>query len=188
MTIRVVEFETKYGANNRAVDWVRIGPQGPDFQNTQTWHRVKTLMPGSKPDMGDHRTADTINLMKARWEIIGPQYEAWKGGQELPESGTPLAAWSGVSPEAAKHLRNMGIRSVEDVGAMADDDASRLAFPNSRELPRLARAFLESKDATNSAAELQALKDTIAEMQETIDAKPKRGRPAKADKIESELV
>lgn len=185
MSIRVVEFKTEYGPGGKATDWVKTAPQGADFQNTQTWHRVKALMPPEDADTSNARRADTIALMNARWAEIGPRYEAWKNGQELPENGTPLAAWSGVSPDAAKHLRNMGVQSVEDVASLGEDVAARLPFPNSRELPRLARQYLESTDATEAAAEMQALKDQIAEMQQLLDAKPKRGRPPKAETEEA---
>jgi len=186
MTIQVAGFETRYDTKTEGVDWVKIGPKGLDFQNTQTWHRVESLRPKADPTRSDSRQADTLALMEARWSVIEPAYLSWKGGQELPETGTPLAAWNGVSPSAADHLRRMGILSVEDVAAMSPDEAARLAFPNSRELPKLAARYLDSESATAQAAKMETMEATIAELQAMLDAKPKRGRPPKNAAPEAE--
>lgn len=188
MTIQVAGFETRYDSNSNGVDWVRIGPKGLDFQNTQTWHRVESLRPKADPNRSDSRRADTMALMESRWSIIEPAYTSWKGGQALPETGTPLAAWNGVSPSAAEHLRRMGILSVEDVAAMSPDEAARLAFPNSRELPSLAARYLESESVTAQAQKMETMEATIKELQGMLEAKPKRGRPPKVEERAEEAA
>lgn len=180
MTIRTVKFKTDYSNPNNPVDMVLLAPSGEGHLKTQTWHRVKNLVP---PEQGDDRkrNADTHVAMLARWTVIGPAYDAWKDGTEIPENGTPLAAWSGVSPDIAELLRNMSIRTVEDVRDMSESAFTKLPVPNARKLPQLAREFLEGADSAGKDAEIADLKermDAMAAMLEDqkISSKPKHNK------------
>lgn len=193
MTFRVVKFETKY-ESGKAVDMVLIAPLGEAFERTKTWHQVSKLVPPKDPSR-EVREADTFVAMSARWEIIGPAYDAWKAGMEIPEGGTPLAAWAGVTAEQAEVLRALGIRSVEDVRDMTDGTISRLPFPNGRQMPKLARDFLDGADAAKKDAENSELKERIAAMEEMLAeamaAKPAKrgpGRPRKEEAKDEEAA
>lgn len=180
--IRVVEFSTEYRVGKDPIDWVMLAPQGPAFEKVRTWHRVNSLRP---PENIDQRQADSERYQDiiAKWSVIGPAYEAWKGGQEAPENGTPLAAWPGVTADQAKFLRAMAIRTVEDVRDMGDAAISALRWPNARQLPKTAKAYLEGTDAASKDAELASMREQMAAMQELLEeqmpAAPKRGRPRK---------
>ncbi len=179
----VLGFKAEYRGET-CVDWVEIAPSGEAFERTHTWHRVKDLMP---PTRVDDTRADSAayKLMLARWQVVGPKYEAWKRNEALPDDGTPLAAWAGVSPEQAAHLRNMGIMTVENVRDMSESAFSRLPFPNARQLPKLAEAFLSSRGEAEKDAKIAEMQERMAIMEEMLAAQmPEKrgpGRPRKQE-------
>ncbi len=177
----IIGFKTTY-AGDRATEWVEIAPSGEAFDRTRTWHRIKDIKPrGTVDDV--RRDSMTFKVMQARWDHIEKAYEAWKRGQDIPDEGTPLAAWAGVSPEQAAHLINMGIRTVEGVRDMSESVFPRLPFPNTRKLPQLAADFLASKGEAAKDAELAEMRERMAIMEEMIAAgQPEKrgpGRPKK---------
>lgn len=197
MTVRVIGFKTKYrNTPNGTVpqDWVEIAPSGDAFQSVRTWHRIDHIRPPDEGDVDDRtRDSDHFAALKGRWQVVGPAYEAWKQGQEIPDEGTPLEAWSGVTPELCGHLkRNFGIRTVEELAALSPDHAVKLPHPNARALPDVASKWLGGQDSTARAekereteARMKAMEELIAELSEKNAAleadKPKRGpgRPKK---------
>ena len=188
MTTRVIEFKTVYRVGKDPVDKVLLAPAGAAFEKTRTWHAIKDIKPAED---ADNNVKESLNYqaMLGRWETIGPLYEAWKKGQELPETGTPLEAWGGVTAEQVAALKAMGIRTVEDVAEMGDRAAEQLRMPNARKLPELAKSFLGNTDMAARDAENAELKERIAAMEEMLaekmneDAPKKRGpgRPKKAE-------
>lgn len=185
----VLGFKTEY-RGDRAIDWVEIAPTGEAFERTHTWHRVKDLTP---PENVDDTRANSMayKIMLARWNTIGPKYDAWKRKEELPMDGMPLAAWSGVSPEQAAHLRAMGIMTVEGVRDMSESAFTRLPFPNARQLPKLAAAFLSSQGEAEKDRQLAEMAERMAAMEEMLAEQmtgtPKRGpgRPKKQPEEET---
>lgn len=178
--IRIVEFKTDYPADREPVDMVLIAPVGAAFERQQTWHRVKTLRPPESAD-DTTRASQKYQDLEAKWSVIGPAYEAWKAGNEIPEDGTPLEAWSGVTPEQAKFLKTMGIKTVEAVRDMGDRAIENCRWPNARKMPELAGRWLEGQGDAKSAATIADLQEQIAVMREMLEERqePKRGRPRK---------
>ncbi len=176
MTFIVLDFKTEY-RGDRAIDWVEIAPSGEAFERTRTWHTVKSLQP---PETVDDTRADSMSfkIMQSRWAIIGPKYDAWKRKEAIPVDGTPLAAWAGVSPEQVAHLKAMGIMTVEAVRDMSESAFTRLPFPNVRQLPNLAREYLSSKTAAEKDAEMEAMRERLAAMEEML-VERMGGEPAK---------
>jgi hypothetical protein len=180
--LSILEFKTDYRIGKEPVDMVLIAPKGEGHQKTQTWHRVSKLTP---PKDADDTTKESLSYqdMAAKWSVIGPAYKAFKENSEIPETGTPLAVWSGVTTEMASALKSMGFKTVEDVRDMGDGAVGKLPFPNARSLPGLAAKFLEGADAVAKDAENAELKERLAALEELLAqnmaAKPKRGRPAK---------
>jgi hypothetical protein len=187
--MRVIGFKTTY-SGKKAVDWVEIAPSGASFDKCRTWHMVDRMRPTEVVDEDpDRRAADTHMAMSARWSVIGPAYQAYKAGMDIPENGTPLAAWAGISADQARHLVSLGIRTVEDVRDMDEGIFPRIPFPNVRQLPGLARAYLEGRDKAEADTEIATLRERQAALEErlaTLSAveaeadKPRRGRPPKA--------
>ena len=185
----VREFKTEYRAD-RATDYALISPTGEAFDRTSTWHRIKDLVP---PEGLDETRAESMShkVMLARWAVIAPKYEAWKRKEAIPEDGTPLAAWAGVSPEQAAHLKALGISTVEAVRDMSESAFTRLPFPNVRQLPKLAGAFLSSRGEAEKDRQLAEMRERMEAMEEmlaeqmTEPAKRGPGRPKKQPEEEA---
>lgn len=179
----IIGFKTEY-IGERAIDWVEIAPSGEAFDRTRTWHRIKDIKP---PENVDDTRRDSMShrIAEARWERVRPAYEAYKRGQDLPDDGTPLAAWAGVSPEQAAHLKSMGIKTVEAVRDMGEGATARLPFPNARKLPKLAGDFLSSKGEAEKDRMIAEMQERMAIMEEMIAAgQPEKrgpGRPRKQE-------
>jgi len=182
MTIRIVQFKQEY-LNGKQTDMVLLAPSGEAHMKTQSWHRVSKLRPPETLD-DSRRNSDTYVAMHARWSVIEPAYKAWQAGAEIPETGTPLAAWAGVTKEQADLLRGMAIRTVEDVRDMSESAFTKLPMPNARKLPQLAREFLEGADSAQKDKRIAEMEERMAAMTEMLEAqaeKPKRGRPQKQE-------
>lgn len=182
--IRIVEFQTRYDLGKDPIDWVCIAPQGEAFMKTQTWHPVAKLNPDNFP--AHKREGMSYADAKAKWTVIGPAYEAWRAGNEIPTHGTPLEVWAALSPEQVKMLKSVDVRTVEDVRDMGDNTISKLRMPNARSLPKLAAEFLSGADSATKDAKIADLEERMAvlmemlEERETTDEAPKkRGRPKK---------
>jgi len=179
MPIRAEKFWTQYRTGKPDVDYVEI--RIPGDKHTTAVHRVRDIMPPEDIDAN----SESHQYLMERWQIIGPAYEAWKAGETVPESGTPLAAWAGVSPEQAGVLRSLGIRTVEEVADMNDSMIGQVKFPNARKIPEMARAYLKGKDVALRDAENAALKERLAAMEEVMNEmiaeKRKPGRPKKVE-------
>lgn len=170
------EFYTRY-ENGKAVDYVVLSPRGEAADRVATPMRVAKLIP---PENIQENSL-SHKVMVARWKTIGPAYEAWKAGNAIPDNGTPLGAWSHVSPAMADHLKRMGILTVEHVRDMSDEHAAKLPFPDARKLPKLAGEFLTGKEKADAMRENEELRERIAAMEEMLAAQTKRGpgRPKK---------
>ncbi len=155
-----------------------------DEPTTFTPVRIKDITPEGKDIEEGNMSHDAL---LGRWSIIGPRYEAWKKGEELPEGGTPLAAWAGLDPDQVKALKAEDIRTVEDIAVMGEAVCKRLGFPNAVSLPKMAQEYLDGQTAAEKDAELVTLKEKMAAMEAMLEetmkpeAPAKRGRPRKAE-------
>lgn len=193
MSIRVIKFWTNYAPGPdglpKGVDMVMYAPIGRADKTTliETVSRLGKLHP-------IEAAADNpaVRMAHERWNVIKPAYDAWKNGQQLPERGTPLSAWPGVSSEQSEALKMMGIRSVEEFVEASDGIINAVPFPGARELKLAAAQFLKSADRqaiTNDLAkkdeELALLREQLEEMRQIVlesQGEPKRrGRPAKSE-------
>ena len=185
--MRIHKFHTQYRAGKSPVDWVSIGPDDEPQQYTPM--RIKDI----NADLVDLQEGSASHdALRARWEIIKPRYEAWKRDEELPEGGTPLAAWAGLSPDQVKALKSEDIRTVEDIAMMGEAVCNRLGFPSARTLPKLAQEYLDGQTAAEKDAQIAALTEKMAAMEAVLEetlnekaakkpapAKRPRGRPKK---------
>jgi hypothetical protein len=103
-------------------------------------------------------------------------HEAWKNGQELPPSGTPIRGWGVTSPAQQEMLIKMNILTVEDLAGVNDEGAKRIGM-GAMELKNRANAWLKQlADKGPLTLEVAALrteneqfKATIAALTEKID-------------------
>jgi hypothetical protein len=170
MSIRVIKFWTNYtpGPDGlpKGVDMVMYAPIGRADKTTliETVSRLGKLHP-------IEAAADNpaIRMAHERWNAIKPAYDAWKQGQSLPDVGTPLAAWPGVSPEQAEALKIMGIRSVEEFANASDGIINSVPFPGARELKIAAGQFLKSADRQAITNDLKQKDGEIATLKEQLE-------------------
>jgi len=148
----------------RARDMVEYGPIG-QAGRTQVVERIDILssvqkVAGANP---------AVQAARVMWEFIKPRYDAWKSNQDLPETGTPLAAWNHLTSQQAEVLRVNGIRSVEDCSMLTDSHISRIPIPNLRSIIEAAKKFLDHKDVNRFDAEMKAKDDQLAAANTRID-------------------
>lgn len=173
MALHIVEFKRKYSRRHGEQDWVLLAPKGENISAIKSWHRVKDLTPPDletldEEDAENYRQSPTYKALMVRWEKIRPAYEAWRAGHEIPEEGTPLGAWAGVTAEQAVYLRKYGIHTVENVATMSDGTMARLPFPEPRAIKRMAAQFLKEKPVEDVKAENEELKVRLAALETAI--------------------
>lgn len=190
--VRVIKFWTKYKPDGKGgfngIDMVEYCAVGKANMAT-TVATVSSLGKLLPMEPGDENMA--VMMAHARWNSIKPQYDAWKEGRETPVDGTALAAWPGITSDQADFLRNMGIRTVEEIADASDSIITRIPFPGAREMRTSAQAFLKSADKVKVAGEItdlqsqnQNLKDQLEEMRQIVlemqakEDKPKAKRKA----------
>lgn len=133
------------------VEWVKKGENG----GARCQEAIARLAPSPKKS----RPA-TIE-----WAVIGPAYDAWKRGEEIPTTGTPLYAWAGASKELVTELRKFNIYSIEDLAEFPDHKISQVPLANLRDLRARARAWVEAKSTTDVGASLAVRDKSISELQ-----------------------
>jgi hypothetical protein len=160
----VFEDDPKNPGKQRARDMVEYGPIG-SAGRSHTTERIDVIskvqkVAGANP---------SVTAARVMWDFVRPRYEAWKNNQDLPETGTPLAAWNHLTQSQAEILRVNGVRSVEDVALLTDTHITRIPIPNLRSIIEAARKFIESKDVNRFTSEMQAKDATIAALTLRVD-------------------
>jgi len=185
--IRILGFRTDYRPGKQPVDMVHFTSSDAinetGVPTHSTWERISAIIP---PDfVRNDDDGLKAAALRSQWAQIEPAYTAWKSNQELPEHGTPLSVWPGVNEDQAAVLRNVNLRTVEEVANAPETLLARPPLPNMRELTRQAALFLEGRSTAEMAARLAALEaqnEMLVAMMaenETEADKPKRGRPRK---------
>jgi len=157
----------------------------------QERHWVELARPGAI-SMSTTNVLITPKVMAAEdWDAIEPAYEAWKKGQAAPETGTPLGAWPGLTPEQVQIFKAVGLQSVEDVAGMGEKVMQMIKLPDVRRYKEEAKAFLAAKDQhavelrlRHQADEIAALRAMLEERTEAEPAPKRRGRPPKSETVE----
>jgi len=192
-SLRIVGFRT---------DYKPIDPANPLLGMKATEFVDTTSVGNGKYTVTPHRIVDVKRLTNGTWEIVKPHYEAWKAGQDVPENGTPLAAWPAIRPEQIAVLRQFDIKTVEDLAALTDSILSRPGMTGLRSVRDAAVAWEKSKDTRAVAADVvsmklenEALKQQMADLmalmgKDNIEEPVKRrpGRPRKEEGDESEAA
>lgn len=192
-TIRVIEFKTEYTRDGRPVDWVLVAPIHA-IHTSQTWHRIRDIIPPEN-EVANDRHGLKMTHIKAIWSMIEPAYTAWKSGQEVPETGTPLGAWPGLNAAQADVLKRSGIRTVEEVANITDGQAEKIKLPDMRGLRRQAQAFLDAREGAETAHRLTDLEAQNKALQERLEQllgsqqpapEPSRERHYNAEELRAE--
>lgn len=119
---------------------------------------VETIIPG------DRLTKPTFVVTddhKVRWP---KEYEAFKRGEALAASGTPLEHWPIMTTSRVMEMKAIGILSVDMLAAVSDANLAALGT-GSRELREQARAFIAAaKDGAATAAQAKEIEDLKAQV------------------------
>lgn len=171
---QVYKFWTDYrpdpadAAKLIGVDFVEYGPIGM-AERLKITEKVSRLAKVRPRDPNDGGMDKALNEANDKWDFIRPLYEAWKAGQNLPETGTPLAAWNAVTPEQAEILKMHSVKTVEEIADMTDSGITRIPLPGMRRMVDAAKLFLKAQDQTRSAGELQRMSDENAVLRAQMD-------------------
>lgn len=160
--IRIVRFWTDYkvrpDGTREPIDWVEYCAPGM-AQRLTTPATIRSLSRVIEDVDPDNLAAA---MARDRWATIKVAYDAWKAGQELPVSGTPLAAWPGVSTQQAEVIRTLGLKTVEEVAQASDTVLNKIQLPGVREIQANARRFLDGRDGVKAAARMGELEAAMA--------------------------
>jgi hypothetical protein len=193
LPITIYGFDTVYEDNPKNPGTIRerdMCEYGPIGQGSRTRCRERIdILSGYQKIAGANPASKAA---RALWEHIEPAYKAWKGNQDLPETGTPLAAWNHLTPTQAEFLRMKGVRSVEEVAQLSDVHIQQFQIHNMRSIIEAAKKFVSSLDVNKFAGEMKAKDDTIAALSARVEQlaemvaasqedAPKRGRPRKSE-------
>lgn len=122
---------------------------------------VRIIMPGNRRDIPVERVNDQH---RQRWP---KQYEAFKGGQELSEGGTPLEQWSRVTRSQVEELRYFHIRTVEHLAKAPDQVLQN--FMDGYRLREAAQLFMKDAEGlapmTELAAQNEQLQSRVASLE-----------------------
>ncbi len=144
---------------------------------------------------GDHKTANVVKvrLMKRLdpegWRVIAPYYDKWKKGEEMPETGTPLANWPLIKGKRqVDQLRLLSILTVEDLAMVSDSMLENIGM-GGRTLRDQAKRYVEMKTGDAASAviidkqgkTIDMLQSQLEEMQKDMArltaALPQREKP-----------
>jgi hypothetical protein len=174
--IRALEFASRIGPAG-AEDWVLVSNRTAMSDTGQyqyaTWYRVAELMPSEKLKSG--MKADFV---RARWQRIEPAWKAWRETNEIPDEGTPLTAWAGVTAQEAETLRAMGVKTVEDLATMPEGNVAAARLPNTRRLREMAQTFLSSQPQADAQRRIETLEAQLAEAVRMLSEKAEAAGPA----------
>lgn len=194
--VYVIGFDRKF-SGDKHTDYVHIANRNNMSAHGRpvctTWFRVNDInADGINPASGSVASVDKKRKeMCVIWDVVKPAYDAWLSGNEIPDNGTPLAAWGGLTAEQASALRAAGFRTVEDVAAATDDRIAGVRLSGSRKLKVAAQEWLDGRSAASMAAEIAELRALLAkagmqdkyETDAEVETAPKRrGRPPKAER------
>jgi hypothetical protein len=157
MDIRVLRFKTEYTAAGIGTDWVEYTSQDAVNESGTpthtTWELVRRLQPPENTIRNDDGGLK-MAAMRSTWAQIEPHYTAWKEGNELPESGTPLAEWPAMSKSQVEEMKYFGFFTVEHIANARDDLLHK--FPGLLSLKQRATAFLELASGSAPIERLQS--------------------------------
>lgn len=138
-------------------------------------HRVDLVKKGSHGESTPW-SIPAIQKDPMLWNYIEPYYKHWLKGQADPVEGTPLDVLSFLPPSIVSHLKNIHIRTAEDLANATDGDLERIGM-GARGWRQKARSYLEAQAGGQAAAVNAALKTEneqmraeLAELKATVNA------------------
>jgi len=109
----------------------------PPYSKDCVEYKVEQWLANMQRNIQDGRIPDA---WAKQWKAA---YEAWRNGQAVPLSGTPIKGWGVISPAQEAMLIAMQCLTVEDLAAVNDEGLRRLGM-GGVELRGKAKTWLES--------------------------------------------
>lgn len=106
---------------------------------------------------------EVTEKVKARFP---EEWAAFEKGMEAPAHGTPIEQWGRITPSLGRTLRNINIRTVEDIASLSDAGVAEVG-PGGFKLRDDARKFLSLSQAS---ADLSRMEDLEKSNKEKDDA------------------
>lgn len=156
-------------ARNLRIVGFRVESQPKDQANPNLGSKLveyvdTTSVGNAKYTVTPWRIVDVMRDTSGLWDVIKPHYDAWKKGEEIPTTGTPLAAWQGISRHQIEAVRVHGIYTVEDMAQMTDAVLQKVGGLGLAAVREAARAWDAAKDTRNITAHLAEKDAEIAEL------------------------
>ena len=129
-----------------------------------------TLVKEATQYIKDLTEAARNGRVPATWpEHFKKLYSAWRDGIEIPPEGTPILGWAVIPPAAQKALTHAGIRTVEDLAALPEQDMTSVGM-GAVSWRQKAVAWLETASGVGKTVErLTALELQLAEATKIIE-------------------
>lgn len=164
IAIQIHGFETIYDRGGdgalQASDVVVYSPLGDTKTKISAEiRRVSRVLPIEE-------CGDNLAYLMAHklWAFIEPRYKHWQDTNTLPEAGTPLAAWPGVTAAQAAVLRTAGLKSVEEIAEASDIVMTKTGLANASQLRDHAKRFLANEAGAREAKAFATLEAENAEL------------------------
>jgi len=156
-------------AENAPDYWVKYTTRGAP-QSMATEERLRMMDPDNLRLADGAEGGEKLAFFEYRWAQIKPAFDAWISGQALPEYGIPLAAWPALNADQVKMLMAEGIRSVEDVRDLNENQLLKIKLPNTRDLKRLAALYIDGLSNAQAAEREAEREDRIKGLEEQLAA------------------
>lgn len=97
-------------------------------------------------------------------------YDAWKAGQEMPESGTPIKLWPAITPAEVQQLLRAGCRTIEDLAAWPDGNIGKFGMGGVSLKQRAQKYLATAQNVGRVSEQAAAVEAQNKELQATIEA------------------
>jgi hypothetical protein len=99
------------------------------------------------------------------FKFFSEKYSAWKKGEELPASGTPIKGWPVVSPAAQAMIIRAGYLTVEDLALSSDNEVSGIGM-GAIGFKQKAKTWLEAAEQIGKPVEkISALEAKVSDLE-----------------------
>jgi len=123
---------------------------------------VKVLSPGNDKEIPDFMVTE---IHKKRWP---EQWRAFSEGDDVALDGYPLEQWQGITPVETRTLKDLKVRSVEELSKIPDANLTNIG-QGFLPLKHRALAFLESQKGEAGFVKMKAENEKMSARIETQD-------------------
>lgn len=136
-------------------------------------------------------TEDAVNRLRRNpqlWPYLEPIYHAWKRGEEEPVSGTRIDMAPFITPSMVSTLKQLNIRSVEDLAELPDSMLGALGMGAQAMREKAKNWLLSANDAGKVVGKISTLESENASLKSALDELKARLDAIAKDKAEQKPV